>query len=576
MDVSAWLPLPVLWERDRVRVLFLLCNWLLQTQEPSPQPSPRVPGEGEIPEAIALNVVGVSRFATGITTHAKPGRIDCDAMRPRSWQSLLPVLILALAAALRVYHIADSSFWLDEFCSAECSTGRGLAHVALPRNQWLTNPPLLTTLTGAPAWWHIWTSMGLDNHPPLYFIVLRIWRDMAGESDLAARLLSVLISLAGLVLFYDAVKIGIGKPAALWAMLLAAVAMPQVHFAQEARGYGMLGTLGMAACCALMRIEVLGITRRRWGALALSVLAMLLTHYFAVAGWTALVVYAAISMRGVNRRAVLSALFVAAFIFAISWGPWMLEQRRSYQANNAWQADVADNHLLRTLELATQIPVRWCGEWLTNEYPLVSTVLGLGAFALAIFSFRERRRVWCLWLAAPILLVMCVDLLNRTTLLNSIRYTLAGSWGLYALVAALPRRWLRYVLVTVALGLSLISAPTSYSESRDWSALAQYLQANVQSDDAVVFASAGRDDWYAGAMYMGISHYAKPLPAPMVLLTRPLTADLRQGVEGRRVVWLIAGSQIPADQLLPEVTGFTVEESAAFPDIGKVWKLRRQ
>ena len=42
------------------------------------------------------------------------------------------LLILGLAAGLRLYDINASSFWLDEFCSVETSTGRGLAHVALP------------------------------------------------------------------------------------------------------------------------------------------------------------------------------------------------------------------------------------------------------------------------------------------------------------------------------------------------------------------------------------------------------------------------------------------------------------
>jgi len=37
------------------------------------------------------------------------------------------------------------------------------------------------------------------------------------------------------------------------------------------------------------------------------------------------------------------------------------------------------------------------------------------------------------------------------------------------------------------------------------------------------------------------------------------------------VVWLIAGSQSPVGKILPHMA---VEESAVFPDIGKVWKLR--
>ncbi|HWB53688.1 MAG TPA: hypothetical protein VG722_05825, partial [Tepidisphaeraceae bacterium] len=105
-------------------------------------------------------------------------------------------LILLLAVALRFYALGRASFWYDEFDSLEASTGRGLAHLELPVNRIIAHPPDLTSLKGAPPAWGIWTSLDLDNHPPLYFLLLRFDRDLLGSSEWAVRLPSALLSLA--------------------------------------------------------------------------------------------------------------------------------------------------------------------------------------------------------------------------------------------------------------------------------------------------------------------------------------------------------------------------------------------
>src|SRR5947207_2132702 len=99
-------------------------------------------------------------------------------------------LILIVAAAVRVYGIGDACYWKDEFNSLEVSTGRGLLDMALAVNVELDDPPALTTLENAPPWWRIWTSLDRDNHPPIYFILLRFWRIGAGDGEANVRLMS--------------------------------------------------------------------------------------------------------------------------------------------------------------------------------------------------------------------------------------------------------------------------------------------------------------------------------------------------------------------------------------------------
>src|SRR3954469_8310712 len=114
---------------------------------------------------------------------------------------VLLLLIVAVGLLLRVRGLNDPPT-LDELWSLELSTGRGSVQLRLPVNQ-VIPAPAMTELADAPPWYAVWTSLGRVTHPPGYFVVLRAWRQAFGGGDVAARWLSVVTSLAVIVLLYD-------------------------------------------------------------------------------------------------------------------------------------------------------------------------------------------------------------------------------------------------------------------------------------------------------------------------------------------------------------------------------------
>jgi len=84
-------------------------------------------------------------------------------------------LILLLAFALRLAGLADHNIWWDE--------GIGV---------WLARMPMLESIR--------WTAG--DVHPPLYYILLRGWRLLAGEGEFVLRFPSVLLSFLAVPLIY--------------------------------------------------------------------------------------------------------------------------------------------------------------------------------------------------------------------------------------------------------------------------------------------------------------------------------------------------------------------------------------
>src|SRR5882672_7476442 len=180
---------------------------------------------------------------------------------PRSLPWLIFGVIFCVAAVLRCWHLNRQSFWLDEVYSVESSMGRGFAHRLLPANTLIERAPDYFDARRAEGWWRIWpacTGPAGDLHPPLPYMVLRWWSGVFGQSDRAARGLSVVASLAGLGLLFLITRELHGDGVALWACAIMALAGPQIQYAQEAKHYALLQAFALGACLAMVRIEKRG------------------------------------------------------------------------------------------------------------------------------------------------------------------------------------------------------------------------------------------------------------------------------------------------------------------------------
>lgn len=123
------------------------------------------------------------------------------------------ILILTFGAILRLYHNTDISLWHDEAFSA-----------------------LLIKY----SWGEMFYRIGLDVHPPAYYIFLRLWHYIFGDSLWALRGFTVFFGVATIWAVWAFVKTAFkNEKAALWASLLVAINPFQIQYATEARMYTM-------------------------------------------------------------------------------------------------------------------------------------------------------------------------------------------------------------------------------------------------------------------------------------------------------------------------------------------------
>lgn len=174
--------------------------------------------------------------------------------RPAGWSTSawIVVLITLVGALLRFYRLDAQSFWGDEAFSAVITAGR--------LSDALNNP--------------------LSVNPPGYFLVLNLWRSLAGGSDFALRFPSALLGVLGIPLTYRLGREIRGRSLGAWAASITALAPYHVFYSQEARMYTQLHSLACVLMLAYVRLWRGG-RRAWWLVVSLASMAGLWTHFFA-------------------------------------------------------------------------------------------------------------------------------------------------------------------------------------------------------------------------------------------------------------------------------------------------------
>jgi mannosyltransferase len=208
-------------------------------------------------------------------------------------------LVLVVAAFLRVHQIGSESLWLDEAFSVEMSTSS------------------VSTIL---------EETGSDVHPPLYYLALKAWVFAAGNSEAAARLLSVVFSLAAIVAMYRLASLLFGRWTAVLAAVFAAISPFQIEFAQEARMYSLLALLSVLSLYLFARLLLTAAPLKSWTFAAFVIVTALMLYTQAYA-WFIIAAEAATLVVAAAGRAKLAALGLAlAVVLYLPWLPTQMSQ----------------------------------------------------------------------------------------------------------------------------------------------------------------------------------------------------------------------------------------------------------
>ncbi len=140
----------------------------------------------------------------------------------------LVIFITLIGGGLRVFTIGNKGLWLDESFSV-----------------WLGSQSVVNML----QW-----IVKIDQHPPLYYLLLHYWIALKGDAPGSVRLLSALFGTATIPVIYLIGKRLSGILMGLVAATLLALSLFNIYFAQETRMYTLLTFNASVAIYALVRL----------------------------------------------------------------------------------------------------------------------------------------------------------------------------------------------------------------------------------------------------------------------------------------------------------------------------------
>jgi uncharacterized membrane protein len=286
-----------------------------------------------------------------------------------------------------------------------------------------------------------------DVHPLLYYTLLHGWMQLAGQSLLAVRMLSVLLGVLMVAVVYQVATMLFEARVGLAAAVLTAVSPFAVYYAQETRMYALLGLASAWAVWAFVR----GWQNGRWQA------------------WTQFAVFGALTMYAHN----LGALFIAAIGL---WAAYQWWQKRDW---HRFRQVIGAYFLMLVLFLPWLLILPSQLGKLRESYWVVRPGLLKLLQTVLVFHFMAENEATPVWLLGAglfavtltIAWVLLIGWKNRVRLRS---YGRAGSWSLiigltlipillnfaisqiqpvYIIRSLLPSAWAYYVLLA-AIGVS--------------------------------------------------------------------------------------------------------------------------
>ena len=205
------------------------------------------------------------------------------------WQAIIAALCVVYIL-LRLWHLTDACLWFDEIFSVHAAEHN---------------------------WQDLFGFVAQDLiHPPLFYILLKIWITAFGESLFYLRLFPVLFSALALFPFYFLCRqLKLNFRTIALALSFFAVNGALIKYAQEVRMYSVLLFFAALSLWLFTRFFDTG-----KGFLALTIVNVLLiyTHYF---GW--FVVFSEVVAVAVLQRGKLKQILLMTLIAAASFTPWV-------------------------------------------------------------------------------------------------------------------------------------------------------------------------------------------------------------------------------------------------------------
>jgi hypothetical protein len=398
------------------------------------------------------------------------------------------VVVLLLSAAARLPTLTWRSFDSDE--------GATLHFSSLPYKE-------LVTHLG---------DLSLERHPLLYYVFLKAWREVAGDSDLLIRLPSALAGMLTAAVTYQIGRRRLGPATAGLAMLLVALNPLLVFQHQEARMYAFAILFTTLAVWSLWEaLDVHGSrARMKLAAFSVSLLAAAYSHFVASLLFPAmgLVLLWGIARGRPMARRGMGALVIAA----VAYSPYVINIFRS--GNSGSGASPFEDWSRTALGAATTLLDYQTVLNFPSSSSLLFMLLAL-ILLLAVWRGRGEGVNLALWLVPVLAITILVTVrINffQTKIFSFGAVPLALMTALAILGKTKRIEWHSFIPACAAVIFLLYSLVLQWRpgfRQEDFRHAAQFVESQATGDDSVILHLAWTQ-WVFSHYYQG--QFSYPLP----------------------------------------------------------------
>ncbi|MBD2202772.1 glycosyltransferase family 39 protein [Calothrix sp. FACHB-1219] len=281
---------------------------------------------------------------------------------PPTWLKILVIILIGLSIFFRFTNLGQKIYCGDENWTSVAISGYTVAEL----QQEAADSKGTISITTFSKYQHINPERGVADtvnylitsdpqHPPLYYVLVRLWAQVFGDSPTGVRSLSAIISILIFPSIYwlclelfDSAIVG-------WvAMALIAVSPLQLYFAQEARQYSLWMLELIVSSAALLR-AIRKENKTNWAIYSLTLALGLYSHLFTILIMIAHGIYIIIHQRFRFHKTLINYLLATIVAFLI-FLPWL---------------NVIINHLHTAISLTSGYAIKW----INNPFELISIFL---------------------------------------------------------------------------------------------------------------------------------------------------------------------------------------------------------
>lgn len=399
-------------------------------------------------------------------------------------------LILLLGFSVRFYNIGSESIWTDE--------GYSLYFSSMSVEEMVDN-------------------LKYDNHPPLYYLLLKAWTTAFGDSETSIRFLSLIFSVITIFLVYRIGEEIYSKKTGLYASFLISIAVFHVKYAQEARSYTLFAMLAAVSFLYFFRLKK-DVNKKNIVLYLLSSIFLLYTHTYSLFLLLVQNIVMFLQRKDLKKwlglQTVLGVLYLP-YIFVL------VKQTLKTMSGSSWMKTPGLEQIYYNFFLQA------------GNYNMLITFLLLLGFFITIRYFAnkdgKKKFLWddltlWLWWLLPVIIALIVSYTLHPVF--QVKYFLPASIALYLLVGkaitSMKPRWIRAGLLILIIVFSFNILPWFYNHpyKEDWRSATQYIDSMMDEEDRVLF--------YPGfTEYMTYDYYSEENTTTYMVtyLTRELNHD---------------------------------------------------